>query len=195
MVVFVDYENRDTLDMTNDILSDEKYCKKLLGIYLNTSSAWTINRYYSVYKKLRRNGHFDPDIEGGGFSWNWSAFCFGPFFFWYRKRYGYMVGVVLAMCFLFFPGLILSGAVADLAVLNDFALTIATAIDDAESDNEIVRKYNKIEKNAEENIIIKFLTDNILPFVEQECKKNGGTNLFAYVLPILIIVLAFIASD
>lgn len=195
MLVFVDFEHTETINMVNDLLADEKYCKKLLGLYLGTSSDMIVNRYYSVYKKFRRNGHFDPEIEGGAFSWNWAAFCFAPFFFWYRKQYGYMVGVVITMFFFFFPGLILAGAIADMAILNDFALTIATAIDEAELDEEIMKKYDNLGEDASREETIKFIVDNVLPFVEKECKSNGGTNEYAYIIPITIIGLIVIVAN
>ncbi len=195
MRVLTDHGNEDTIEMTNLVLSNESYCKVLLGIYLNTKSSSIIDKYYDVYIGLREKGHFDPDIEGSGFSWNWSAFFFGPLFFWYRKQYGYMVGVVIAMFFFFFPGLILSGAIANLALMNGFALAVARGLDKAGENEEIMNKLKKLTDADDEKGYFDYFNENVCPYIESACKRLGGTDAKAILIPaVLIIAIVFLAN-
>lgn len=194
-----EYENQDTIELTNFILSNEQYCKRLLGIFLDTKSENVIEKYFEVFEIFSERGHFDPTIKGGSYSWNWSAFMFGPLFFWYRKQYLYMALVVFAMLFLFFPGLILAGVVANMPILNDFALAVAKGIDkirlNPNASSDIDQIFASFEKDEDEQKLMNNLIEVANPYIEQECKKRGGTDNKAYIIPCILLGLIIILSN
>lgn len=112
------YKDKDIIDITNLILSDEEYCKKLLGIYLGSKSESTIDRYYEKFNELREKGHFDYNEKGSGIIWHWGAFMCGFLFFWYRKQYYAIPWVFILMFLWFFPSMILAGIMGYFTVLN-----------------------------------------------------------------------------
>lgn len=186
-MILNEYEDEETIEITNFILLNEQYCKKLLGIFLDTKSENVVEKYFEVFEVLRERGHFDPTIKGGSYSWNWNAFVFGPFFFWYRKQYTYMAMVVFAMFFFFFPGLILAGVVANMPILNTFALAVAKGIDqirlNPNASSVIKQVFANYEKDKDEQKLMNNLIEVASPYIEHECKKRGGTDSRAYIIP------------